>query len=210
VAAPTPRLTYRFFFTPPPFERRTFFKHLLCHIAAVLVWTGMWDLTDAYVLPAISDSCLLTPGLLAEFPCVLFKFSFIVVGAAGLHWTGQLYYGLDEDVYMPDEPHSARDAQRAPSRHPSLRLPSARIAPATGGALGARLSTALRGRGGVKVAKSGVPSAVIGRMRYKRVLTLGMLGNKTLLVTKASGRARSAAVGGATGGARARSGDKVI
>ena len=97
-AAPVPRLPYRYFFAAPPFERRTFVRHLLCHLAAVVAWTGMWDLTDSIILPALSESCYNVPGFVNEYPCVLVKFAFVGLGALGLHWTGQLYYGVEERV----------------------------------------------------------------------------------------------------------------
>jgi len=99
LAYPRPlRLPYRFFFASPPFERRTFVRHLLCHLAAVVAWTGMWDLTDSIILPSLSASCYNVPGFANEYPCVLVKFAFVGLGAAGLHWTGQLYYGMEECV----------------------------------------------------------------------------------------------------------------
>ena len=56
-ASAAPRLPYRYFFAAPPFEKRTFVRHLLCHLAAVVAWTGMWDLTDSIIRPAPSESC---------------------------------------------------------------------------------------------------------------------------------------------------------
>ena len=88
---PPPFQPASYFFQRPRFERLTFTKHLLSNLAAVAAWTGLWDLLDQSVLPALSDSCVLRIGLLADYPCVLVKFGLVALGAAGLHATGALY-----------------------------------------------------------------------------------------------------------------------
>jgi hypothetical protein len=85
------------FFQRPPFGRLMFTKFLLSHLAAVAAWTGLWDILDQTVLPALSESCILRAGFLAEYPCVLVKFALVALGTAGLHWTGTLYT-IDEDM----------------------------------------------------------------------------------------------------------------
>jgi hypothetical protein len=63
----------------------------------VAAWTGLWDVLDQSLLPALSESCILRAGFLAEYPCVLVKFFLIAFGAAGLHWSGTLYT-IEEDM----------------------------------------------------------------------------------------------------------------
>lgn len=98
---PAAWMPYSHFFARPAFHRPTFFKHLLSHLAAVAAWTGLWDVLDQSLLPWISQSCVLAPGFVAEYPCVLVKVGFVTLGALGLHWTGTLYYTLEEEGSMP-------------------------------------------------------------------------------------------------------------
>jgi len=105
------RLPYSYFFARPAYNRRTFFKHLLSHLAAVAAWTGLWDVLDQSLLPWLSQSCVLAPGFIAEYPCVFVKMAFITAGAAGLHWTGTLYYTLEEEEHV----HSGHERSASPS-----------------------------------------------------------------------------------------------
>jgi hypothetical protein len=115
-------LPYSHFFARPLFHRPTFFKHLLSHLAAVAAWTGLWDVLDQSLLPWISQSCVLAPGFVAEYPCVLVKVGFVTLGALGLHWTGTLYYTLEEEEGVPlggghrDDMQSGAERRRARQR----------------------------------------------------------------------------------------------
>ena len=116
-------MPYSHFFARPVFHRPTFFKHLLSHLAAVAAWTGLWDVLDQSLLPWISQSCVLAPGFVAEYPCVLVKIGFVTLGAAGLHWTGTLYYTLEEEGSLPlgqghreDQYRQRKARQRGPGR----------------------------------------------------------------------------------------------
>lgn len=123
------RLPPAHFFARPVFERRTFFKHVVSHMAAVAAWTGLWDVLDQSLLPFVSHSCVLTRGILAESPCVLIKLGFIALGALGLHVTGTLYYGFTEEERR--EPrgagrhHATRGLGAAPRDNGRTRRPGA-------------------------------------------------------------------------------------
>lgn len=186
------RLPYSFFFARPAFERRIFFKHLLSHLAAVTAWTGLWDVLDQSLLPALSQSCILVPGFLAEYPCVLIKVAFVSLGAAGLHWTGTLYYTLEENE------------EDAVAGHPAEGPDGGKLG--SGGGLRGRrnalmFGSALRTRkelGPVQVVGRGVgagaAASLLAKLRRRRALMGAKVGRSW---KSAQGRVRARAMSGA-------------
>ena len=88
-------------FVPPRLELRRLGERILSNVAAVFVWTGVWNQIDAQVLPPMcsADGCKQC-DVYGDFPCAWYKIAFVAVGLVGLFVTRGLY--LDSEVtYCP-------------------------------------------------------------------------------------------------------------
>lgn len=94
-------------FVPPRFEFRRFGERVIANIAAVLLWTGVWNQIDDNALPLICSynacgDCI----KYGEFPCAWYKIGFILVGIAGMYVTRGLY--CDHEVTYKQRRKAAR------------------------------------------------------------------------------------------------------